>query len=236
MSSCQVKKLSNSSWYAYGYSNHSNNTDFLLDVKEKPPHIPTEVWQNELLHFRMHKSTVQIPGFESFVKLYKDLDNDDHAHGIEDPGHNYLSIRYLWNSLHMKERVRENSCARERVCVMSSMTLCSCACVCFCFRVYLYLFNACMWIMSIERACSVRPAEIHTHACTHATHPGRNVSIEFNSFSGRSQVQQSGKGHGHVLGLIGMKFVGPVVCLCVAVVCLKHTQARTHSTSNHTCQ
>lgn len=110
-------KLSNSSCNAYGHRNHSNNTNFFLDVKEKPPHIPTEVWQNELLHFRMHKSTVQIPGFESFVKLYKELDNDDHAHGIEDPGYNYISIHHLWNSLHMRERGRETSCARESVCL-----------------------------------------------------------------------------------------------------------------------
>lgn len=40
----------------------------------KPPHIPMEVWQNELLYFRMHKCTakVSIPGLEAFLRLYQE--------------------------------------------------------------------------------------------------------------------------------------------------------------------
>jgi hypothetical protein len=37
----------------------------------KPPHIPVEVWQNELLFFRMHKATAKIPGLDGFVRLYR---------------------------------------------------------------------------------------------------------------------------------------------------------------------
>jgi hypothetical protein len=40
----------------------------------KPPHIPMEVWQNELLYFRMHKcrTKVSIPGLEAFLRLYQE--------------------------------------------------------------------------------------------------------------------------------------------------------------------
>lgn len=37
----------------------------------KPPHIPVEVWQNELLFFRMHRSRSRIPGLAGFIKIYR---------------------------------------------------------------------------------------------------------------------------------------------------------------------
>lgn len=42
----------------------------------KPPNIPMEVWQNELLYFRMHKCTtrVSIPGLEAFLRLYRETE------------------------------------------------------------------------------------------------------------------------------------------------------------------
>ena len=36
--------------------------------------IPTQVWQNELLYFRMHKCSSKIPGLEAFMRLYSESD------------------------------------------------------------------------------------------------------------------------------------------------------------------
>jgi len=42
----------------------------------KPPNIPVEVWQNELLYFRMHKCSSTIPGLDGFLKLYSQDDDE----------------------------------------------------------------------------------------------------------------------------------------------------------------
>eukprot|EP00960_Hanusia_phi_P040212 754311-Hanusia_phi.AAC.2 len=40
-------------------------------IPVKPPHIASEVWQNELLYFKMHEADPPIPGLDGFLMLYR---------------------------------------------------------------------------------------------------------------------------------------------------------------------
>uniref|UniRef100_A0A7S4H881 Ion transport domain-containing protein n=1 Tax=Guillardia theta TaxID=55529 RepID=A0A7S4H881_GUITH len=46
-------------------------------IPVKPPHIASEVWQNELLYFKMHEADPPIPGLDGFLALYRQSFNSE---------------------------------------------------------------------------------------------------------------------------------------------------------------